>query len=197
VSLDLLAFIVLGLITLIAGYLVVASANLMHAALFMGLSFVGVAGIYVVLGAEFLAAAQILIYVGAITTLIVFGIMLSNLQDLKAGERGVWARLVRNLVSFRRGVVPLVAAGGFAILMLAIYARTAWPAAAALPAESSLATVGRLLFSEYVVPFEIASVLLLVALLGAVALSRRDDRAQAQSGTPAGTMPAAGRKEGR
>ncbi|HEY8531140.1 MAG TPA: NADH-quinone oxidoreductase subunit J, partial [Limnochorda sp.] len=62
---------------------------------------------------------------------------------------------------------------------------------------SSLATVGRLLFSEYVVPFEIASVLLLVALLGAVALSRRDDRAQAQSATPAGTMPAAGRKEGR
>lgn len=196
-SLDLLAFFALGLMTLIAGYLVVTSANLMHAALFMGLSFVGVAGIYVVLGAEFLAAAQILVYVGAITTLIVFGIMLSNLQDLKAGERGVWARVVRNLVSFRRGVVPLVAAGGFAILMLVIYDQTAWPAAGNLPSGSSLTTVGRLLFSEYVVPFEIASVVLLVALLGAVALSRRDDRTQTQSSTPAGTMPATGRKEGR
>lgn len=196
-SLDLIAFIVLGIITLIAAYLVVASANLMHAALFLGLSFVGVAGIYLVLGAEFLAAAQILIYVGAITTLIVFGIMLSNLQDLKARERGVWARILRNLASFRRGLVPLVAAAGFAILMLGIYSQASWPAEASLPAGSNLATVGQLLFTEYVVPFEIAAVVLLVALLGAVALSRRDDRAQTHSTAQASTLPAAERKEGR
>lgn len=194
-SLDLISFIVLGIITLVSGYLVVASANLMHAALFLGLSFVGVAGIYLVLGAEFLAAAQILIYVGAITTLIVFGIMVSNLQDLKAGGRGVWARVVRNLASFRRGLVPLVAAAGFAILILVIYGRSLWPAEAPPASGSNLATVGRLLFTEYVVPFEIASVILLAAVLGAVALSRRDD--QPPAGSTGQAVPAAERKEGR
>lgn len=194
-SLDLISFIVLGIITLVSGYLVVASANLMHAALFLGLSFVGVAGIYLVLGAEFLAAAQILIYVGAITTLIVFGIMVSNLQDLKAGSRGVWARVVRNLASFRRGLVPLVAAAGFAILMLVIYRQSLWPAEAPPASGSNLATVGRLLFTEYVVPFEIASVILLAAVLGAVALSRRDD--QPPAGSTGQAVPAAERKEGR
>lgn len=191
-SLDLLAFIVLGLVTLIAAYLVVASENLMHAALFLGLSFVGVAGIYLVLGAEFLAAAQILIYVGAITTMIVFGIMLSDLRDLRAGGRGVWARVWRNLVSFRRGVLPLLVSAGFAVLMLGIYLRGAWPADAPAAAGSNLATVGNLLFTEYVVPFEVASVILLVALIGAVALSRRDEAAEVE---PAASSRTPGRKE--
>lgn len=191
-SLDLLAFIVLGLVTLIAAYLVVASENLMHAALFLGLSFVGVAGIYLVLGAEFLAAAQILIYVGAITTMIVFGIMLSDLRDLRAGGRGVWARLWRNLVSFRRGVLPLLVSAGFAVLMLGIYLRGAWPDEAPSVAGSNLTTVGNLLFTDYVVPFEVASVILLVALIGAVALSRRDEAAGAG---PAASSRTPGRKE--
>ncbi|BAS27667.1 NADH-quinone oxidoreductase subunit J family protein [Limnochorda pilosa] len=194
-SLDLLAFIALGLVTLIAAYLVVASDNLMHAALFLGLSFVGVAGIYLILGAEFLAAAQILIYVGAITTLIVFGIMLSDLRDIRGGERRVWARVWQNLVSFRRGALPLLVSAGFAILMLLVYRQGAWPAEPPAASGANLGTVGNLLFSEYAIPFEIASVVLLVALIGAVALSRRDEAETPPVPAPHDGSPASARKE--
>ncbi|MBE3597699.1 MAG: NADH-quinone oxidoreductase subunit J [Limnochordaceae bacterium] len=90
--------------TLLCGYGVVASSRLMHSALWLGATFVGMAAIFVLLDADFLAAAQILIYVGAITTMILFGIMLSDIRDLRP-EAGapVWTRILRLVLSPRRG----------------------------------------------------------------------------------------------
>lgn len=173
------AFLVVAAFTLVAAYRVVMSQKIMHAALWLGGTFVGVAGIFLLLEADFLAAAQVLIYVGAVTTIIIFGIMLSAIEDLrgKAGDT-VWQRLARQFSSPRHGILALLAAGGLALCLLVVLGRSVWPAPPATLGTNTVRPLGEILFGRLVVPLEIASLVLLVALIGAIVLAVREEPKQ-------------------
>jgi NADH-quinone oxidoreductase subunit J len=156
-------FIVLSAITLIGALGAVTSRNLFHAALFLVLSFIGVAGFYILLEAEFLAMVQLLVYVGAISILIIFAVMLSRRMmspEVKTrNEQWAW------------GLVAAVVL--FAILSF-ILLRVAWPVAEIRLPDDLMTELGRALVDpgQYLLIFEVASVLLLVALVGAVIIAR-------------------------
>jgi NADH-quinone oxidoreductase subunit J len=156
-------FIILSAVALIGALGVVLSRNLFHAAIFLVLSFVGVAGFYVLLEAEFLAMIQILVYVGAISILIIFAIMLSRRlmsPDFRASnEQWLWA---------------LVAAVALFAILVIVLVQVDWPVAQAEVPSGTLVELGKALVDpgQYLLVFEVASVLLLVALVGAVIVAR-------------------------
>ncbi len=156
-------FIILSAIALIGALGVVTSRNLFRCALFLVLSFVGVAGLYILLEAEFLAMVQILVYVGAISILIIFAIMLSrrmmSSEFRASNEQWVWALV---------GAIALFAILAFILLQVS------WPIAPAEVPEDMISQLGQALVSpdRYLLVFEVASVLLLVALVGAVIIAR-------------------------
>lgn len=163
-------FLILAFVTVAAALVVVAGRNIVHAALSLVLAFSGVAGLYILLDAEFLAAVQILLYVGGITILILFAIMLTS----RISARGV--RILNEQVW-----VGLVVVGGLLFLILG-YVIPQFPSPASLPSPvMTIPSIGRLLMTTYVLPFEVASILLLAALIGAIILARREN---GQSPTP-------------
>jgi len=160
------AVAVLAGITLGAAVLTVTLRNLYHCALSLALCLIGVAGLYVVLSAEFIAAAQVLIYVGAVTVLIIFAVMMT---ERITGVRGEAA-------SQQRGMAFLAAAA-LAACLISIVQATAWPTVLAQTSSdpsSTTLTLGRELLTTYLIPFEVASVVLLAALVGAVVLAKED-----------------------
>jgi NADH-quinone oxidoreductase subunit J len=154
-------FIICSLVTLGAALAVVTSRNLFHSALFLILSFVGVAGLYVLLEAPFLAAVQILVYVGAIAILIVFAIMLTR-------------RLMAKDLVQRNTQWNLALLGAFFLFIALglILLRVNWPVVGAAVPEETISLLGQNLMGTYLVPFEVASVLLLVALVGSIIIAR-------------------------
>jgi len=155
-------FWILAAVILISGFLVVSLKNIFHCAIFLVVCLSAVAGIYILLEAEFLAAAQVLIYVGAVSVLMIFAVMLtSNLSSRKivqTNENAVVAFFV--CLSFALGAYIL------------IRGTDVWRfAKAALPADNVL-TIGKLLMTKFMLPFEVVSVLLLAALIGAIVLAR-------------------------
>ncbi|NQW17575.1 MAG: NADH-quinone oxidoreductase subunit J [Chloroflexi bacterium] len=167
-----IVFYVLAVITVIGALGVVLDRNVVRATLSLLIAMLGVAGIFLVAYAEFLALAQILIYAGAVTIVILFAIMLTRTTDLNI-----------NLDNPQRPVAFLIAVGVFVLLTLTfIYSdvpQLAEPDSVAVAiAESNstgFETVGDSLFNQWAIPFEIASVILLVAMVGAIALARGDD----------------------
>jgi NADH-quinone oxidoreductase subunit J len=142
--------------------IVVHGKNLVHSAFALLATFFSVAVFYVLLGADFLAGAQVLVYVGGILTLLLFGVMLTNrIYDLNLKTE-----------TFQVGPGALVSIGVFLMLTLVIL-KTPWHQAALVEEGPTTARIGRLLMTDYLLPFEVASVLLLVALLGAAMLVRR------------------------
>jgi len=155
------AFFALAGLTLLAGLAVVALKNIFHSALALVVTFIGVAGIYFMLQAAFLAVVQVLIYVGAITVLIIFAIMLTRrLMD-------------QHLVQFtgKWWIAAPLALALFGLVGFVSYSTT-WllRPKEALPADP-VAALGTELMTTYLLPFEIASVLLLVALVGAIVVA--------------------------
>jgi NADH-quinone oxidoreductase subunit J len=156
-------FVVLSAVALVGAVGVVTTRNLFRAALFLVLSFVGVTGLYVLLEAEILAMIQLLVYVGAISILIIFAIMLSR--------RMMSPEFKTRNEQWLFGLVTAVAL--FAVLSVILLAVT-WPTAQAAVPEDAISLLGQALVSpdQYVLVFEAASVLLLVALVGAVVIAR-------------------------
>ena len=157
-------FMILSIIMLGAALAVVTSKNLFHSALFLILSFVGVAGLYILLEAGFLAAVQILVYVGAISILIIFAIMLT--RRLMAKD------LVQRNAQW--GISALVALLLFALFGFVLL-RVNWPVVEVVEGQvtrDSISILGQELMNTYVVPFEVASVLLLVALVASIIIAR-------------------------
>jgi len=144
---------------------VVVGKNLVHSAFALVAAFFGVAVFYVYLGADFLAGAQVLIYVGGILTLLLFGVMLTNrIYNL-------------NLRSGTIQVVPGALSAGLVFALLVwIIQSVDWGAMDAGDPGPTSESIGRLLVGDYLLPFEIASVLLLIALMGAAMLVRRRGR---------------------
>lgn len=163
-TLEILVFILLSAITLGAGAAVVTNRNILHSALYLILSFVGVAGLYILLEAGFLAVVQILVYVGAIAVLIVFAIMLT--RRLMSPDM-----IQRNAQWFWSA---LGAAALFAVLSLVLW-RVDWPVVESTVPENSVQLLGEELINTYLIPFEVASLLLLIALVGAILIARETD----------------------
>ena len=156
-------FIILSAVALVGAVGVVTMRNLFHAALFLVLSFVGVAGFYILLEAELLAMIQLLVYVGAISILIIFAVMLSRQlmsPDFKA----------RN----EQWLFALAAAVGLLVILGYILLQVSWPITRADAPPDAIQQLGIALVSpdQFLLVFEVASVLLLVALVGAVIIAR-------------------------
>jgi NADH-quinone oxidoreductase subunit J len=154
-------FWVFAILTVGSAAVVVLARSLIYNAFALLFTFFGVAGLYVLLGADFLAAAQLLIYVGGILVLLLFGVMLTHKiydLDLKTDRSQVWSGLI-------------VAVGLF-IIVAATAFKTDWPSAERLPAPTTH-EIGQMFLGNYLLAFEAASVLLLVALIGAAMIVRR------------------------
>jgi NADH-quinone oxidoreductase subunit J len=160
------AFVVLALVGTASAIRLVTAANVVHAALYLVITLSMVAAAYLLLAAEFIAWVQILIYVGAIVILFLFGLMLTK------------APIGREVLDNQsRGVAVVVAVAILAGLVFLIQDAYSWDESRIEPVPASAAAVGESIFSTYVLPFEVVSFLLLAALIGAIVLSRKDDRA--------------------
>ncbi len=151
---------------ILAGALgVVLFNSIVYSAFTLGGVFVSIAGIYLLQNADFVSAAQLLVYVGAINVLILFAIMLVNKrEDFKPMPRR-W---------IRQAGTALVCAGLFVLLSLMLV-QTQWAVAPNVtPPASTIESLGIHFFTDYLLPFELASILLLMALIGAVVLARRE-----------------------
>jgi NADH-quinone oxidoreductase subunit J len=154
-------FIVLSLLTLGAAVMVVTSRNLFRSALWLILAFAGIAALFILLHAEFLAVVQVLIYIGAIATLLIFAIMLSrSLMDPSEPRFNEQWRLV---VGF--GALLFVA-------LAAIVTQIPWPVDLKVVPPDAIRQLGTDFVGAYVIPFEVASVLLVAALIGAIIVAR-------------------------
>jgi NAD(P)H-quinone oxidoreductase subunit 6 len=154
-------------VMMIAGALgVVLFSNIVYSAFLLCGVFTSIAGLYLLLNADFVAAAQVLIYVGAVNVLILFAIMLVNKREDFRTIPNAWVRQVATAV---------VCAGLFALLGTMVVS-TPWAivATTGAPAESSIVTIAKHFFTDYLLPFELASVFLLMAMVGAIVLARRD-----------------------
>jgi NADH-quinone oxidoreductase subunit J len=159
-----LIFFGLAAVALVSGVLVVFQTHPLRSALWLIVNFFAVAGIYLLLHAEFIAAIQIIVYAGAIMVLFLFVIMLLNLrQPEEPTKRPDSGQKVA-------GVVLTVAAAFFLSYGLSRVKFT--PAAPAKPGLGNTESIAKLLFTDYLLPFEVTSVLLLIAIVGAVVLSK-------------------------
>ncbi|MBI3911883.1 MAG: NADH-quinone oxidoreductase subunit J [Armatimonadetes bacterium] len=160
-------FIILLLLTIISAVVVVAERNIVRAAVSLGLSFLGVAGLYLLLHAPFLAGAQVLIYVGAITILILFAIMMTAQRLMRPPRRALETWILS-------GAVATALFGTLAYVII----NTRWHevdrAAQARPDVDYVPVLADSLLQTYLFPFEVASVLLLVALVGAIILAKEE-----------------------
>jgi len=157
-----IVFYFFAALTVGSAAVVVFARSLIRSAFALLFTFFGVAALYALLGADFLAATQMVIYVGGILVLLLFGVMLTHkLYDLnlKSETFQVWPALV----------VVLGVFGVLATFMM----RTHWHAGGEVPASPTTAAIGELLMKDYILPFEAASVLLLIALIGAAMIVRR------------------------
>ncbi len=162
-SLTQIVFIILAGLAILGGVGMVALRNLVHMVLAMVLAFVAVAGIFILLEAGFLAVVQILIYVGALAILTLFAVMLTrDLRDRTAP------------VNAAQWPLALVAAVAFFAALGALLLRAAWPTVSAAISADQVAALGRTLVGPYALPFEAASLLLLVALIGAIVIAREE-----------------------
>jgi len=160
-------FWVLATVIVVSGFLVVSLRNIFHCAMFLILCLSGVAGIFILLDAEFLAAAQVLIYVGAVAILMVFAIMLtSNLASKRIVMTSEKAAVA--------GLACTVFAVGLFFIVNVTTRSGVWDRAAEdLPADNIM-VIGKLLMTRFMLPFEVVSVLLLAAMIGAIVLARKE-----------------------
>jgi NADH-quinone oxidoreductase subunit J len=169
--LESIVFYTLAGLIIAFGVLVVTTRNTVHCVLFLVANFLCVAMIYVLLAAEFLAIIQILVYAGGIVVLYLFVVMLVNLQRQRdAAPR----RRPQSRAGFALAAVMLAELSAIVVFSAS---RPPSVAAAAPPTTAGMgntAMVGLMLYSDYLVPFEVASVLLLVAMVGAIILARKE-----------------------
>lgn len=174
-SFQAIVFYVLSAILLISSFCVITAKNPVHAALFLVLAFFTSAGHWLLLEAEFLAITLVLVYVGAVMVLFLFVVMMLDINIEKLRE-GFWSHFPL------AGIVGLIMVGEMALILTSKETGlTAFKAAAPLVADASnVKELGRLIYTTYFYPFELASVVLLLAMVAAIALtmrSRKDTKA--------------------
>jgi NADH-quinone oxidoreductase subunit J len=165
-----IGFYLLMALAVIAGVVLVTSRNLLHAVLALGVASLAIAGVMLTLGAEFLAFVLVLVYVGAVVVLGVFAVMLTGHFDRPTLPPSNELKTVAGLVS-----LALTA-------LLCGVALVQPPAAAAATPPLTVQALGALLLTDFVLPFELVSVLLLAALLGALVIARRQETNPQEAG---------------
>jgi NADH-quinone oxidoreductase subunit J len=162
---EMVMFVILGVIAVVAALGVIVQKRIVYSALCLLLNLCALAGLYILLNAQFIAIVQLIVYAGAIVVLFLFGIMLLEVdwEDFKAGKRG-WLRYP--------AIVVAILLLGEVIYMLAAgtLGETGILTQGMVGQQDNVWMLGRVLFTEYLVPFELASVLLLGAIVGAVFL---------------------------
>ena len=160
-------FYILASVALLSAVMVIWSRNVVHSAIYLVLTFLCVAGVYVLLRAEFVAAVQVLVYAGGILVLFLFVIMLVNLAAGTGRRVRVHATVSAVVGCAATALLLYVSASGGL--------ETSFGARTDLSAQGgNLQAVGWALYTQYLLPFEIASVLLLVAMIGAILLAKRE-----------------------
>lgn len=165
-GIQIVSFAILATMVIGTSLGVVLLSNIVYSAFLLGGVFISIAGIYILLNADFVAVAQVLIYVGAINVLILFAIMLVNKQEN-------FSTLPRHWI--RKGLTALICGGIFVLLTTMIFV-TPWSinSSSSQVIDNTIVEIGKHLFSDFLLPFELASVLLLIAMVGAIILARRD-----------------------
>ncbi len=170
---DFILFSILALISILSALSMLFSRNAVYSALFLIINFATIAVFYLLLGAPFLSMAQITVYAGAIMVLFLFVIMLLGAEQLRHSQTLGWQQPMAIIL----GVVLLIEAG-YVFYTVALRTKIL-PAFGSLVSEyGSPTAVGTLLFNKYLLPFEITSVLLLVAMIGAIVLTKEEKRAE-------------------
>jgi NADH-quinone oxidoreductase subunit J len=158
-----LIFYFVAAVTVIGALGVVGSRNVVHSALFLIVSLIAVAGVFILLASEFLAVVQILVYGGAVTILILFAMMLTRVRDLPAQMTG------------KQAPVAALAAVTFMVTSIVAVTTTKFPGESEKINVIDVNSIGSKLFTTYAAPFEIASLVLMVALIGAIILARGEE----------------------
>ncbi|MCL6634938.1 MAG: NADH-quinone oxidoreductase subunit J [Peptococcaceae bacterium] len=154
-------FYILAAVILGSAILVVTLKNLVHCVLWLAVSFIGIAGLFMMLNADFLAMVQILVYAGAVCIMVVFGIMLTQRKDMSVSNPFNAQFKVAGLVAFLT-----------ALLCSFLGAQAAWTVSATPVPADTVGQIAELMLTKYVIPFEVAALLLLVALIGAIILAK-------------------------
>ncbi|MBM3287161.1 MAG: NADH-quinone oxidoreductase subunit J [Candidatus Eisenbacteria bacterium] len=159
------AFLAFALLTVGAAIVVAFARAIIYSVFALLFAFMGVAGLYVLLHADFLAATQVMIYVGGILVLLLFGVMLTHkIVDVEFGSP-----------SFQRLPAGLICLGMLALLLVIVYT-TPWPIRPLAPGGPTTQQIGRYLMTDFLLPFEVISVLLFAVLVGAAAMARGEAR---------------------
>jgi NADH-quinone oxidoreductase subunit J len=160
-----IVFYVFALLIVSSAVVVAVSRNIMYAAFGLMFTFFGVAGLYVLLNADFIAITQVMVYIGGILILIIFGVILTtNIAgvEIQEGPTGKFRMLAATLITLMLFVVLLI-----------MYLNAEFIVGSANFGESTLEVLGTSLMTKYLLPFEVAAVLLLIALVGAALIARR------------------------
>lgn len=158
-----IAFFILSLLVIGGAVFMISFTKVVHQVVALAFTFLSIAGLYILLEAEFVAVTQILVYSGAISILMLFGIMLTkhNAQETET-RKGF------KFFAF------LIVAGFFALMFTGIQTMNIPSEPGNFSQDNNVLEIGKLMFNQYVIPFEIASVLLLVALVGAIILAKKE-----------------------
>jgi NADH-quinone oxidoreductase subunit J len=187
---DTLIFFILSAVAILTALGMVASANPVHSAIFLILCFFNVAGIFVMLGAEFLAAVQVIVYAGAILVLVLFVLMLVDPDDLPEFHG---ARPVQRNIGVLLGLILFLEVAAAIVTRTIIGSQGNADAATVAFVGGNTQAVGNVLYSQYLLPFEVVSLVLLVGVVGAIVLALperlvdRERRGTISLGHPRGT----------
>ena len=179
-------FVLFALVTVLSAGVVVFAKNIVYAAFALVFTFFGVAGLYVLLSADFLAVTQLLVYVGGILILLIFGVMLTNrvinIDFRSSGNTKVPAFIISALILVGLGVS--IFRTHWITFRDIPWSKSAWNTDAVSGAlkefsvqqgsEGTATTIGKLFLTDYLLPFEVVSIVLLIALIGAAMIARRD-----------------------
>jgi NADH-quinone oxidoreductase subunit J len=156
------AFLLVAVVTGGAALLTVTSKNLVHAALFLAVTLSGIAGVFLVLAADFVALVQLVVYVGAVAVLFLFGLMLTR------------APIGREALDNQNRGMAIAVSGGLFVVLSALVIGAFGGVSTAEVTGPRITEIGIAIFAEWVLPFEVLSMLLLAALIGAILLARRE-----------------------
>ena len=156
-------FYLFAALTVVSAYMVISSDNIVRSAFYLLATFFGVSGLYVLLGADFVAVTQIKVYIGGILILLLFGVMLtSNITHVEI-KKGM-----KNIVPAIVGVAVLLGA------LISMMFNTEWKHELSTIPQTTSYELGKLLITDYVLIFELLGILLLIALIGAASMARRE-----------------------
>ena len=164
-----LVFLGIGIVCIFASIMVVSNKNPVHCALWMVLTFLATAGLYVMLHSQFIAIVQVIVYAGAIMMLILFVVMLLDLEvELRSRLKFLYSKAIGALFA-----VLLMLGIFYAVTTRVLKGNVGSFTPEKMSAVGNVKAVGKVLFTEYLFPFEVASILLVVGIVGAVIMSKR------------------------